>query len=175
MQIVCCVCDTIIKEAPAGSEANAPVSHGLCPPCAHSFRAQMGMTMTTYIEGFDVPILVLDANGNVSTANTTALKHLHKTRSEVQAETKGMVFDCEHALLPEGCGHTIHCSGCVIRQSVTSTIETGQSHSRVPATIRQTNPDGPQTIELLISTEFKGGVVLLRVDEFPDTHHLPSE
>jgi len=75
------------------------------------------------------------------------------------------VFECANAKLPEGCGNTIHCSGCTIRRNVMDTQETGRRHFRVPAYLNQGNPESYQQIRFLISTEKVEGIVLLRIEE----------
>jgi hypothetical protein len=85
----------------------------------------------------------------------------------MEGAKKGEVFECEYATLPEGCGNTVRCSGCVIRTTVTETFQTGQSQEKVPACLKRTpgNLGEKEKIDLLISTEKVRGFVLLRVDE----------
>ena len=44
----------------------------------------------------------------------------------------GKVFECAYARLPEGCGKTVHCVTCAIRNTVTSTIQKEVLQVRVP-------------------------------------------
>ena len=45
------------------------------------------------------------------------------------------------------------------------TVQTGKPHRRTPAYLEQHTDSGSHGIELLISTEKKGGVVFLTVEE----------
>jgi hypothetical protein len=75
----------------------------------------------------------------------------------------GDVFECEYARHPDGCGRTIHCSGCAIRRSVTTTFQTGQALHHVPAQLKQ-YPQENRQVEMLISTEKVGDTVWLRIE-----------
>jgi hypothetical protein len=89
---------------------------------------------------------------------------LGKGSPEIEGHKGGDVFECAYARLPEGCGNTIHCSGCTIRRTVMETHKTGKSSLRVPATLNRNDPEDPDKITLLISTEKIADVVLLRID-----------
>jgi hypothetical protein len=71
----------------------------------------------------------------------------------------------KYAKLPEGCGLTVHCSGCAIRNTVMDTVQTGKVHRFVPAYLNPNSDIESHRFELLISTERKGGVVFLKVEE----------
>ena len=122
------------------------------------------MPLLEYLDGLGIPIVVVDGEGTVQTANEQARALLQKDPHEIEGFKGGDVFECAYASLPEGCGHTVHCSGCTIRQTVMTAFRTGQSCLRTPAYLSRETPDGIQQIELLISTERVEGVVLLRID-----------
>ena len=75
------------------------------------------------------------------------------------------MFECAYARLPEGCGGTVHCSGCAIRRSVYETYETGESRNNIPATLRCDLNNPSHDVIMHISTEKMGNVVLLRIDK----------
>lgn len=100
-------------------------------------------------------------------ANRKACEVLGKTLPQIEGLKSGDVFECENARQPEGCGHTVHCSGCAIRQTVLDTMQTENPHTRVPATLNHLA--GSTRIDLLISTETHGNVVFLRIDELKRT------
>lgn len=70
-----------------------------------------------------------------------------------------------HSKLPEGCGQTIHCKSCTIRNSVMDTLNTGISHTNVPAYLDKSLS---KKTKYLITTEKAGDAVLLRIDELSD-------
>lgn len=165
MHRICASCSLHLGEIPGTAHAPDAVSHGLCEGCAHHFMAQVGLPMDEYLEGFDVPIAVVASDSTVSYANGAAQGMLGKSLPQIAGFRGGEVFECEHARLPEGCGATVHCSGCVIRRTVMDTVATGRSHRGVPAHLQQAEDVGGNRLLLSITTEKVGGVVCLRIDE----------
>ncbi len=141
------------------------VSHGLCNDCALHFRAQAGLPIADYIEGFEAPVVTIAPNFTISALNRKASELLGKTVADVQGERGGDVFECQYARLPGGCGETIHCSGCTIRNTVTETLRTGKPMRKVPAVLNRYSESGTEQIDLLITTEKIGGVVFLKIDQ----------
>jgi len=107
---------------------------------------------------------VVDDDVVIKTVNAKACELLGKDVPAMQGLRGGNVLECAHARRPEGCGKTIHCSGCAIRRAVTRTYETGEPQSMVPATLHQTDLDDPSAIALRITTVKVDGTVFLRVD-----------
>jgi hypothetical protein len=164
MKKVCAWCGVDLGEAETERSAQDIISHGLCEECAHHLFAQMGMPLRQYINGLGAPVAVVDANGVVKTANLQASELLQKALASIEGYKGGDVFECAHASLPGGCGQTVHCSGCTIRRTVMHTFDTGQSCLNTPAYLNRTASGGVERLELLISTEKVGDVVLLRID-----------
>jgi hypothetical protein len=116
-----------------------------------------------YLEHLVVPVMLVDRFGKVRTANTKAQALFQKNLSKIVGFNGGNVFECAHAKRPEGCGATIHCSGCTIRRTVMDTFSSGKSNLGVPAYV---DAASHRKIDMLISTERAGDVVLLRIDRF---------
>ena len=125
----------------------------------------MGVELQVYLDSLRVPIVVVDSGGIVVTGNGQAQTLLHKGLPEIAGYRGGVVFECAYARLPEGCGNTIHCSGCTIRMTVMESHRTGKSFLRIRAILNRTTAEEPQRMNLLISTEKLGNMVLLRIDE----------
>jgi PAS domain-containing protein len=123
------------------------------------------MPLRDFLDGFGAPVLLVDSNGNIKTANKAVRQILNKDLPQIEGYKGGDVFECAHATLPGGCGKTVHCSGCAIRKTVMDTLNLGKSHEKVPAYLKQASRDGSQSFRLLISTEKVQDVVLLRIDE----------
>ncbi|OVE74463.1 hypothetical protein BVX94_00170 [bacterium B17] len=140
------------------------VSHSLCEPCLHSFMAQLGMPLDEYIEGIPDPVVTVTQEGVVGSANKAARAIIGNNVND-QHRLPGDILECENARTPEGCGRTVHCSGCVIRSAIEDTLKTGESHEHVPATLQKASDDASETVDILISTEQKGGVVFLKIDQ----------
>ena len=164
MKVLCCNCNAFIGEKPDDSLPDNAVSHGLCPECAHHFLAQYGMSLEDYIEGIAAPVVAVTSDGAAAIANNRARKLLGKIDIAVDGYQPGEVFECEYALLPEGCGRTFHCSGCAIRYSIMDTLTTGRENKHVPVHLRQRTGDQAITFDILISTWKQGGVVMLAME-----------
>jgi len=165
MKRVCSWCGRDLGETPSDRHHEELVTHTICDDCAYHVLARIGMPLEKFLEGLKAPVLVVDAAGIVKTANSRARALTGKDLREIQGKPGGDVFECEYAALPEGCGNTIHCSGCAIRRSVEETHATGRSLDRVPATLHQRTSGKRQKIRFLISTEKVGELVLLRIDQ----------
>jgi hypothetical protein len=162
MKAICAWCKKEIghRDSPPGSED--AITHGICEDCAHHLFAEFGMPLRDYLDGLPFPVLVLDHTGAVKSGNRKARTLLNRDFPVLDNPQPGIVFECVHALHQDGCGRTVHCSGCVLRKTITETFRTGKSLFRVPASIR--SDDQGTTTELTISTEKTGNLVLLRID-----------
>jgi hypothetical protein len=164
MKRVCAWCQTELGASGVGSD-DGPITHGICPSCAQNLFFQMGVELHKYLDSLPVPILVVDQEGTIRTANDKTQRMLGKDLVAIEGRKGGVVFECCFARLPEGCGNTVHCSACTIRKAVMGTFGTGKSNARVPAYLNQEDSEGRREISLLISTEKVGDVVLLAIDE----------
>lgn len=140
------------------------ITHGICDGCRESLLSDLGTPLQQFIDSLPVPVLVAEEDVVVQAANTSARGLLGKTPEAIRGRLGGDVFDCAHAQLPEGCGRTIHCSGCTIRNTVTDTFSTGTPHVRVPATLKRGTVDDPENVQLYITTERVQGRVILKVE-----------
>ena len=165
MKVICAGCGLGLGKKPAESLGPDAVSHGVCEPCAIRFLAKTGVPVDEYIESLPVPTVLVTSDAVVNSANSSALSLLGKEPAEIQGRKGGNVFECMYADLPEGCGKTVHCSGCAIRRTVTDTWRTGEPHLRVPAYLRQSSGGVTTRLEYLISAEKRGGMVFLRIEE----------
>jgi len=164
MKRVCAWCKKELGFVEGSSRPHTEVSHGICEGCVDNFTFQQGVPFQRYIDSISVPVLSVDRYVVVKSANRKACDMLGKELREVVQHLGGNVFECAHARLPEGCGRTIHCSGCVIRKSVTLTFETGEPQINVPAILRRGDPEHLSAVVLWITTVRSGSMVLLRVD-----------
>lgn len=167
MKVVCAWCKSELGSKAEDSDAlgGYAVSHGLCDTCARHLMAQAGMPLEQYLNGLEAPVAVVGPTGLVQTANAKARAMLGKEIGQISGLPGGDVFECEYALLPEGCGNTVHCTACTIRNTVMDSFQTGVTHVHVSARLNQMTPSGPQVVALSISTERVGDVVLLRIDQ----------
>ena len=161
------VCAWCGKEMIAnGTEENhdTPLSHGICEDCKFHMFAQNGLKLRDYLNHFDVPVFIVDKENHVLASNNRASDTFMADIPGEDHVLCGIVFECDNAHLPEGCGKTVHCSGCTVRLCIAKTIETGEVFSKVPAYLDCKRSD-TNKIHFLISTERFGNAVLLRVED----------
>jgi hypothetical protein len=164
MRWICAWCQSDIPSLNRTPSDDDRISHGICVRCADALLAQNGIPLQSFIEKIDTPILVVDDDVRVQSLNRAASDLLRHQPDLSLRPLAGTVFDCIHAHQPEGCGRTVHCSGCAIRLAVAQTFKTGQPQIDVPATLSFPS-DSPQDAQLLISTFKSGEAVALRVQE----------
>jgi hypothetical protein len=164
MNSACAWCGAEIAGSQSDGHPDHPVSHGICLSCRENFFSQNGLGFQEYLESLAVPILVVDNSFEILTANRKACEALGKTPTQLQRRLPGEIFDCSYAQLPEGCGKTIHCSGCAIRKAVTKSFDTGEPQNMIPATLKFDDADDGSAVSLVITTVKTDHVVILRFD-----------
>lgn len=160
---LCSKCRKETPSIPPGSPADRAITGGLCQECFQHV-AESGMPLADFLDGLEAPVLLVDSDVVVKATNQVMRTMLGKDISQVQGYRGGDVFVCAYARLPEGCGRTVHCSGCAIRRSVMETFTTGKSLRNVPAHLDRQIDNHFQQLGLRISTEKAWNLVLLRID-----------
>jgi hypothetical protein len=170
MRRFCAWCQTPLDDGPREIQPGEDVSHGICPECqACFFGEQETGTLEDLLDRLEIPVLVLDGNVRVQTANRKALQVLNADLPRLRSRFGGEVLECARARLPGGCGQTEHCPACAIRGSVESTYRTGVEHKDVVAEALLHGRPGPDhPVQYLISTRKIGDAVLLRIDRVGD-------
>jgi hypothetical protein len=162
MPSICAWCKAPLRE---GTDDLGPVSHGICKPCLVAFEYRP-LPLADFLDSLPAPVMAVNPDGRVVGSNDRLLGMVGKGRSAAFDRLGGEVISCIYSELPDGCGNTVHCLGCSIRNTVNETRETGRSKTRVPAFAYVRTPDGGMVkLQLLISAECAGDLVLLRVDE----------
>ena len=165
MKRMCAWCNKAMGTRHSDIRSETFITHGICDACINKFFGARGVELMAFLDSLAAPVLVVDPTGIVKTANRQARSLLKRDLSDIEGYKGGDVFECTYAALEEGCGNTIHCSGCTIRRTVMDTLKSGQSHLKTPAYLNRGTPEDCQKIDLLISTEKVGEVVLLRIDK----------
>ena len=165
MSLVCPWCGTAIERLGYSQTFEPETSHGICPVCSESPVSQeRGASLQQHLDSIPIPVLLINDGNSVVTMNAKARDVLGRKTAESQTQLFGKVFDCVHSGSAEGCGRTIHCSGCAIRRSVTMTFNTGESQVLVPATLSIASPDQISEAITAITTVKIGGLVLLHME-----------
>jgi hypothetical protein len=173
---VCCMCRSEMGSPLEPDVSEVRTSHGICRNCLDEYMAGTDKTMDDFLDSVPAPVFVVDGSGRVVTANTLAQETVSKDLAQIKGRLGGEVFRCHYASLPGGCGETLHCQSCVIRNTVMMTFETGKPCIRVPACQDLDTIEGPRRIRFLISTEKAGDAVLLLIDDAqPDESTVPSK
>ena len=169
MKVVCSWCQKNISTI-SSNFGTKLISHGLCDDCRIKIEYNF-TSLEDFIEKLKKPIMIVDNDGIVLGANQTVAMMLKKSKEEIKNQRGGDVMQCVYADLPEGCGNTIHCTGCTIRNTVNKTYETGQSQKDVEAYQFLNTPMGQKRMNILISTEKLGHRVLLRLDSMSEANN----
>jgi nitrogen fixation/metabolism regulation signal transduction histidine kinase len=140
------------------------ITHGICDDCSELMLWPHRSTVMSFLDTLNAPIIVVDSNGNACTANSQARKILRKDLKDIIGLRGGVIFNCAFSNLPEGCGFTVHCDGCTIRNTVMDTFMSGKSHLKVPAGLTRGTTEDRIEIQYMISTEKVEDTVLLRID-----------
>lgn len=164
MKTVCSWCNKTIRTDSSSSSTDNVITHGICDECVIKILWPNNPALLDFLDGLDAPVVVISSSGCVTSANKSARDILQKELPDLEGFQGGNVFECTFAKLPEGCGKTLHCDGCTIRNTVMDTMQTGKSHLCIPAGLSRGTTDDCHEIQLLISTEKVGDVVMLRID-----------
>jgi hypothetical protein len=168
MKKICAWCTKELEtmQDPSTRDLTGKISHGICYDCANKLYKDIGVKLGSFLERIVAPVVIVSETGKIKTANKLAQEFLNKGLTDIEGNYGGVVFECAYSKLPEGCGKTIHCSGCTIRNTVMDTFNSGKGQINVPASLNVGDTENPQKIDLLISTEKANDVVLLRIDKF---------
>ncbi len=164
MRRQCAWCKETIGEPAVATTENREITHGICNECITNMDFQQGVDLYCFLDSLNTPLFVRGEDDNVQFVNRAAATLLDLDRSEFTPKKPGLVFECQYARLPEGCGNTIHCSGCAMRQAIKQTAATGQGVVRQPAKLKLEDREA----SLLITTEKVGDLILMRIDEITD-------
>lgn len=160
MREVCTWCGLRLSEPMIRGTA---VTHGICATCARKLLNSVTEPLPEFLDRLEAPVALVDGDGVVLTANGQARRLLGKEHSQLAGFRAGEVMECVNSYELEGCGHTIHCNGCAIRNAVETTHRSGQPCIDVPAYLDRRTPEGTARIWYSISTEKVGDKVLLRI------------
>ena len=108
IRVVCCYCKKPVKTLPSESDE---VSHGVCDRCLPLMVRELGQPMQEFLDELSAPVLVVQDNARVISANAAARKLLSREQLEICGELAGDVIGCRHAREPGGCGRTVFQSG----------------------------------------------------------------
>jgi hypothetical protein len=149
-----------------GDESAADeVSHGLCPECYPRFVAGTGSPAQEFLDSLPFPVFVLNTEHLLVSANRYARAMTTMEFDETSPALGGEVFQCAHAVKPGGCGRTVHCKTCTIRNCVIETATTGKAMRHVEAYMDLGDVTGAMHMRFVVTTEKVGETVMLTVED----------
>ena len=132
MRVICSYCQSNIRSEDGGRATD--VSHGMCESCASHFQKLWeGMGLGEYLDELPGAVIVVDADARILAANAKAAAVLGPGVAEPRGRLAGDAVACSRSRLPGGCGKTVHCRDCAIRNTVTRVAQSGRPVSRVSA------------------------------------------
>ncbi|MBB6479992.1 hypothetical protein [Spirochaeta isovalerica] len=167
MKIECAWCGKSMGEKALHVEGT---SHSMCEDCASDLLSRPIGSIRDYLDRLEYPVLLIDSETNMKAENTRLKELTGKEPELIEGYKGGDVFNCIHHSKPGGCGKTIHCKVCTIRNAVEETFNTGNPCIDVKATLKVYVEDAEQHVSSFITTHKVGDFVLLaikdlRVDE----------
>ena len=154
---------------------NGLSTHGICDNCTDNIEFQMGVPLEKFLNTLPVPIVIIDRDCRFINANQPALDIIGKDILLCRGGLTGDVFECAYARLPEGCGKTIHCSGCVIRSTISETWQTGKEFVDIPAILDSYVSSQKAAQRFHISTKKINNLVLLKMEAVKDEQTASEE
>jgi hypothetical protein len=174
MKRVCAWCQKILGQDEEFS-SDGCISHGICSLCAIKVTSYEPRTIQIILDFLREPVFVINGEGVVRAANKRGLQMLGKDLSEVEGELGGDAFECVYAKKEGGCGKTLHCKTCAIRNIIMDTLSTGKGYVKVPAFQNINTSEGPRITKFHISTEKVSDSIFLRIDEVSVINNTRSE
>ena len=165
IRYLCADCQAELRPPEPSHDSQEHVSHGLCRGCMAKAMTRLGQSLNDYLNELQEPVLVMDKYARVITVNQPGEQVLGKPLPGISGYLGGEVFGCLHAKEPGGCGATLHCLSCVIRDTIEDTHRTGQAHHHIPACQDLDTVDGPRKTRFIISTEKVEELVLLTLED----------
>lgn len=168
MRRVCAWCGKEMDKLELECTTDEPITHGICPDCVRKVLSYGGMPLRRYLDRFSGRVYLVDSSVRIVAANKEGVALTNKTPEEIEGLLGGDAFECAYAHLPGGCGKTVHCKTCTIRNIVTETFCSGRGQRKVAAYPDLYHITGEKITSFLITTEKVGDAVLLGIDESPD-------
>ena len=140
---------------------------GFCDECYSLLLETPERFKSEVLDYIEVPMMVINVDDTtIRTANDKLLKFVEKSLDQVTGFLGGDVIECIHAKEDGGCGGTIFCNDCPIRNLINKTIKTkeDQKHKTLIQSIKK-NGDIIK-IELEVSTKLKNDVVFLQIENY---------
>jgi PAS domain-containing protein len=165
MKQICSWCGIQIRGETGKVDDQSGLSHGICDSCVHELRLDSPGKIKALLDKLNNPVLSLDENLHIISANTAALELLETDVEKVAGNLQGDALECVFSFLPGGCGHTKACDSCSIRETVIDTQESGEPAIQKETYLYKQEGNGAIKTKLTLSTEQNDDVTLVRFDQ----------
>ncbi len=164
VRIICSYCRKEMGEKEPLADSSS--THGICPECYQHFSRQLeGYHLSDYLDTFEEPMVVLNSDYRVLAYNKSYAEAFLGEKTRPVGLLGGEFLDCANSRLPEGCGHAVHCRTCAIRNTITTTIRTGEPQKNVTAYLKTAENGKPVVKNLRLSAEMHGLMVRMVIEE----------
>ncbi len=166
MKRVCAWCNKDLGDVVSKKSPSTDITHGICSQCAIKITsAGNPRTAHEILNYIREPIFLINSSGKILAANKSGVKMLGKSMDQIENRFGGDVFECSYANVDGGCGRSIHCKTCAIRNIVLDTLSSERGYTNVPAFQSIGYEEDQKVTCFTISTEKIGECILLRIDE----------
>jgi len=168
MNQTCMWCSQKIAEVSDSLEQERTSAYAVCRCCAEHVTLPPSGPLQKYLDQVNAPVLAIELHAGhymiIRAVNRKACEWLGKEPREIIQHLSGNVIDCAYARLTEGCGKTLFCASCAIKQAVVGTAKTGEPRVHARVVFSQGDPDHPSQVTLSITTLKAGNRVLLKAE-----------
>jgi len=98
----------------------------MCRECSSAFLQQRDIGLNELLDRFHFPVLAVDGDAVVLGANHEATVTLGKPVEALVQQRGGVAIECKNAATLKGCGRSLQCTGCLLRNTITATFMDGQ-------------------------------------------------
>jgi len=129
------------------------------------------LDLSQHLDQYESPVIMVDEEGRIVGINQPMASFLGKMKEQVLGLLGGELMGCQYAHLAEGCGRTIHCGTCSIRQTVNKARTLGTDLSDIPAFLDRED----QRVYFRISAFNQGKFVKVVVEKVVGMEPLPPK
>ena len=162
---ICSWCKKPIGDVDMAGSPSGLTTHGICAECAETLFSEMGTRVRKLLDKFNVPVVVVNGRYEVAGVNESAKTLLGQGSDELDGHAVSEVFECADAPGQQRPADAGRDEGCEIRAAIAETLEKGSKLHQVPARVMRRTPDGEEPLDVQVSTERVGSMVLLKIDD----------
>jgi hypothetical protein len=170
MICVCSYCRKSIYETEPYDDKR--ITHGICPPCYDYFLPKLlEMDFCEHLDQYEIPIMMVNSEVRLVGVNQAMTSFLGTSKEKILGLLGGELMGCRYASMPGGCGQTIHCGGCTIRQSIGKALTAGTDLLDIPAYLDRND----QRVHFRLSLFYRWEFIRVSIDKVVGAEPLPFD